>query len=339
MQKIVRNSGNLSAWCGSAFLSLSLTLVFACGCNRGPKIDFATAPVASMRVALTNATAVGPGQKKSLAVTIVAPDGTTWSTNGSGAHKVPWSEFALKSSVVDVNARGKVSLTRDVWQIQGDFGHVTVTMPSHPELTPAELDIPLRFDLRYSVDFSGSKGMDGTDGTNGTDGMAGTDGTITTNGTMGAGGNGSDGTNGTDGMNGGSGGDAPDVQVYLVPMPGNGRLIEVSVAAGDGSPSYFLLDPQGGRLSIRADGGQGGAGGKGGRGGRGGSGGNGIPPGLSGQNGLDGQDGMKGSNGVGGRITVIYDPTVSPYLKQMLALSSVYGPSPVYLERPLKPLW
>lgn len=331
-------SGMLSRCRRNSTALLLLPILIACGCQRAPKIDFATAPVASMSVALTNATAVGPGEKKSLAVTIVAPDGTTWSTNGSGAHKVPWNVFALTSDVVDVDAKGKVSLIRDPRQIHGDFGHVTVTMPSHPELK-AEADIPLRFNLSYRLDFSGSKGMDGMDGTNGTDGMSGTDGTVNADGTLGAGGNGSDGTNGTDGMNGGSGGNAPDVQVYLAPMPGNSRLIEASVSPGGMNPTYFLIDPQGGKLYVSADGGEGGRGGKGGRGGRGGSGGNGIPPGLSGHDGLDGQDGMSGSNGMGGRITVVYDPAVSPFLKQMLALSSMYGPSPEYVERPLQPLW
>lgn len=312
--------------------------LLACGCQTAPKIDFATAPVASIHVTLANATAIGPGQKKSLAVTLTAPDGATWSTNGSGIHKVPWSEFSLSASVVAANAKGQVSLTSDPLQIHSSFGHVTVTMPSHPELK-AEIDIPLRFDLHYRTNFDASNGMDGMSGTNGIDGMRGTDGTPDAQGNLSAGGNGSDGSDATNGTDGSRGGNAPDVQVYLVPAPGDAHLIQASVAAGRQSPEYFLIDAQGGSLSISADGGRGGSGGKGGRGGRGGDGGSGFPPGMRGRDGRDGQDGMNGNSGTGGRITVVYDPGVSPYLNSLLSLSSLYGPSPVYIERPLQPLW
>jgi hypothetical protein len=153
-----------------------------------------------------------------------------------------------------------------------------------------------------------------------------------------AGGNGSDGGNGTDGSNGSAGGDAPSVQIWLTVQPGPQPLLQAGVLAAGTKERYYLIDPQGGSLTVTADGGSGGQGGKGGRGGRGGSGGIGTPPGFSGNNGLDGQDGHAGPDGSGGRITVTYDPSAAPYLKT-LRLSNQNGPKPVFSEQPVAALW
>jgi hypothetical protein len=77
---------------------------------------------------------------------------------------------------------------------------------------------------------------------------------------------------------------------------------------------FYIVDPNGGSLKIRSDGGSRGSGGHGGRAGRGGRGGNGFPDGLSGSDGLAGWDGQPGSDGSGGAITLSVDPAAQPFL-------------------------
>lgn len=113
--------------------------------------------------------------------------------------------------------------------------------------------------------------------------------------------------------------------------------VEASVIAA-GHHRYYLIDPNGGSLSVKADGGPGGSGGRGGRGGSGGSGGIGSPNGSDGRSGSDGRNGSDGSPGRGGLITVNYDPKVKPYLAEILT-SSLNGPKPVFNEVPVAPLW
>jgi hypothetical protein len=212
---------------------------------------------------------------------------------------------------------------------------VSITVPSHPDLQ-AGLDIPLRYDYNFVSNFSGASGTDGMNGSDGLAGMSGSPGSMDPNNPSagGDGGNGSDGSNGSDG---GNGEDAPPVQVRVTLRPGSHPLLQASVVA-TGHHRFYLVDPMGGSLTVKADGGSGGSGGRGGRGGSGGSGGIGSPSGSSGQNGSDGHDGSDGSPGKGGLITVTYDPQVKPYLAQ-IHFSSQNGPKPVLQEASVAPLW
>ncbi len=316
--------------------ALVLTSCSAVQIKLGIKVPLASIQVTGMEVSLPNGPAIAPGQKSALIVTLTGADGKTWATEGKGQGKIMWSDLAVTSSVVTVNKKGIVSLARDPRLSDGKTGHVTITAPSQPNLH-ADLDIPLRYNIAFAAHFDGSsgiKGMDGTDGTNGTDGSAGS---IDANNPS-AGGNGSDGGNGTNGQNGGSGGDAPNVQIWLALQSGTHPLLQAGVLAAGHKERFYLIDPQGGSLTVSADGGEGGAGGKGGRGGQGGQGGIGIPPGSSGNNGLDGQDGHEGFSGSGGSITVNYDPQAKPYLG-ILHLSNQYGPKPVFSQQNVAPLW
>jgi len=101
---------------------------------------------------------------------------------------------------------------------------------------------------------------------------------------------------------------------------------------------FYLVDPQGGTLTVHADGGPGGSGGRGGRGGRGGTGGTGNPSGQNGSDGASGRNGFDGPPGRGGKITVTYDPQAKPYL-EALHLSNREGPASEYREEPVAPLW
>jgi hypothetical protein len=117
----------------------------------------------------------------------------------------------------------------------------------------------------------------------------------------------------------------------------SGPLLQVSVQSGK-SEQLFLVDPNGGSLTVTSAGGSGGSGGRGGRGGRGGSGGAGIPSGRDGMNGSDGRSGFSGHDGKGGSIFVTYDPRVKPYLGA-IQLRNPGGPAPILSEQSVRPLW
>jgi hypothetical protein len=153
-----------------------------------------------------------------------------------------------------------------------------------------------------------------------------------------AGGDGTAGGNGSDGGDGGDGGDGPAVQVMVALKAGSHPMLEFGVMTAGHKERFYLVDPQGGSLTVKSEGGAGGSGGKGGAGGQGGSGGMGTPSGNSGSNGLSGHDGRDGSSGKGGRIAVTYDPAVAPYLAEIHVVNPG-GPKPVFTEAAVAPLW
>jgi hypothetical protein len=301
----------------------------------GWKVYLDRTPVKSIEASLPQGPDIGPGQKCPLVVTFVEPDGKVLTTEGMGGGKVMWKDLNVTADVVTVNQKGVLSLSRDPRVSDGKEGHVIITVPSHPDLR-AELDVPVRYDQKFVANFSGSAGFNGMDGSSGTDGMSGSPGSIDPNNPS-PGGNGGDGTNGSDGSNGGDGGNAPAVQIRVALRAGRQPLLQVSVSAA-GKQKLYLIDPQGGSLTVRADGGSGGSGGKGGHGGRGGMGGSGTPNGSSGRDGWDGHDGFSGSQGRGGNITITYDPRAKSYLG-IFHLSSQNGPAPVFREEAVAALW
>jgi hypothetical protein len=80
--------------------------------------------------------------------------------------------------------------------------HVTVTVPSHPDLR-AELDIPITYDYNFISNFPGSSGSSGLNGSDGLDGMSGSMGSTDPNNPS-PGGNGSNGNDGSNGQDGGT---------------------------------------------------------------------------------------------------------------------------------------
>ncbi len=317
-----------------------VTLLVLGGCTRlqvrlGWKMHLDKVPITSMQASLPKGPGIAPGEKSPLVVVLTEPDGKTLRTEGAGHGKVLWKDLTITARVVTANKKGVVFLPVDPRISDGKVAHVTVTVPSHPDLR-AELDIPLRYDYKFNANFSGSSGSSGFNGSDGIDGTSGTMGSVDPNNPS-PGGDGSNGTDGSNGQDGGSGGDAPPVQILVALRAGSHPLLQVSVSAA-GQQKLYLVDPQGGSLTVRADGGSGGSGGKGGRGGRGGSGGIGTPNGNDGSNGSDGRDGFDGSTGRGGSITVTYDPQARPFLGA-IHLSNQNGPAPVYKEDPVAALW
>ena len=323
----------------SACLGLIPALFTGCSSlslKLGAKVDLSKIPVSAISVRMARDPGIAPGKKASLIATLTGAKGETLTTEGAGHGKVRWKDLAVTATIVRVNAKGVLSLPRDPRKSDNQTGHVVVTVPSQPTLR-AELDVPFRYNIRFTANFSGSKGMDGLNGQDGSDGSMGLPGSIDPNNPS-AGGNGGDGSDGTNGQDGSRGGDAPPVQIRLTMHPGPQPLIEAGVQSRGARERFYLIDPNGGALYVYADGGAGGSGGKGGRGGRGGQGGTGTPDGSNGHDGLDGHAGMDGSSGFGGEITVLYDPSVAPYLAA-LHLSNDGGPRPTFHQQSIPPLW
>jgi len=324
-------------------VSIGLLLICA-GCasvkvKLGWKVNLAQTPVTSIEAKLAKGAGIAPGQKAPLIATVTEPDGKVLDTEGAGHGKVMWKDLQVTATVVTVNNKGVISLSKDPRVSDGKTGHVTITVPSHPGMR-ADLDVPFRYDIAFSANFSGARGMDGSNGMDGMNGAPGSMGSTDPNNPS-PGGNGGNGTNGSDGGDGGPGGNAPPVQVRVALQPAlsaaDHPLLQVSVAAL-GKQKLYLVDPQGGSLTVHADGGQGGSGGHGGRGGQGGSGGSGTPSGSSGSSGMDGRNGFDGAAGRGGLITVTYDPKASQYIS-VIHFSSANGPRPVMQEQEVAKLW
>jgi hypothetical protein len=334
-----RNCRPLTSPARPACLAL-ISLLALNGCSSlqvrlGWKVELDKTPLASIKASLPKGPGIAPGEKSPLVVTFTEPDGKVLTTEGKGQGKVMWKDLKVTASVVTANQKGVVSLPRDPRVSDGKLGHVTITVPSHPDLR-ADIDIPPRYNYKFTANFSGSAGSSGFNGTDGIDGLSGSMGSMDPNNPS-PGGDGTNGSNGSDGQDGGPGGDAPTVQIRVALRSGNPPLLQVSVDAA-GQQKFYLVDPQGGSLTVRADGGQGGSGGKGGRGGRGGSEGIGTPNGRSGSDGMSGRDGLDGRLGRGGSIIVTVDPQASPLITN-LHLSNQGGPKPIFRQEPVAPLW
>lgn len=299
------------------------------------KVLLEKTPVSSIAVKLPNGPKIGPGQKSPLVVAMTEPNGKVLQTEGKGGGKVMWKQLQVKGYILSVNKSGVISLDRDPRVSDRKTGHVTVTVPSHPDLR-ADLDVPFRYDIRYVSNFSGPGGSSGTNGFDGTSGNSGSSGSTDPNNPS-PGGNGTNGSDGSNGGDGGQGGDAPSVDVQVALQAGDHPLLQVSISAL-GRQELYLVDPGGGSLTVHADGGAGGSGGRGGRGGQGGMGGIGSPNGSSGSSGMDGRNGSDGPAGRGGLITMTYDPDAQPYL-DAIHLSHLNGPAPDFRKQSIPLLW
>ncbi|HLZ12580.1 MAG TPA: hypothetical protein VKP58_08340 [Candidatus Acidoferrum sp.] len=331
------SAGNRPFWITAICVTAALA---AAGCSAikvglGARVPLDKTPVTSMTAKLAAGTGIAPGLQAPLVVSFTQPDGKILLTEGKGGGKVMWKDLNVVASVVDVNEKGVLSLREDPRYSEGKTAHVTISAPSHPDLH-TELDIPIRYDAPFVANFPGAPGSDGMNGMDGSAGSSGTMGSTDPNNPS-AGGNGGNGTDGSNGKDGDAGGNAPNVLISVAVRPGDHILLQVSVTAA-GQEKLFLVDPQGGSLTVKADGGRGGSGGRGGRGGSGGSGGIGSPNGSSGLSGQDGRSGFDGAAGKGGSIRVAYDPAAKPFL-DAIHLSNWNGPKPTFNEQPVASLW
>ena len=302
----------------------------------GLRVALAKTPVLNMEASLPHGSAIAPGENSPLVVTFTGQNNKLLVTEGQGKGKVLWRDLAIAASVVTVSRKGIVSLPHDPRLSEGKTGHLSITIPSQPGLH-ADLDVPLTYAYAFRSPYAGPSGSDGINGTDGTNGLDGSPGSIDPNNPS-PGGNGSNGTDGGDGGDGTNGGDGPPLQVFLTLRPGTPQLLQAGVLAPGHKERFYLIDPQGGSLTVISAGGAGGRGGKAGRGGRGGAGGIGSTNGSSGSEGRDGRAGSDGSPGRAGTIAITYDPQAKPFLN-LLHTSNPGGPPPTFTEAPVAPLW
>lgn len=273
-----------------------------------------------LRVATSDGpvTQIAPGSSVVLVVVATLADGSKLESYGLGDGHTPWSDYAV---VVDGGefSNGTLSANGDPRTFTDHTVSFTVSNVHDPS-DKASLAMP----VNYKADFvaqswanSGNSGDWGREGTHGRDGSDDDEG---------SGGPGSNGGDGGSGQTGGSGTHASSmsVDVQLVTDPTFGReLLEVTVQVGGGE-RFYMIDPDGGSMTIYNRGGSGGSGGPGGRGGNGGDGGRGrnSSSGLRGQggngadggNGGDGGDGGDGGNG--GAVTITFSKAASKYQDQ-----------------------
>ncbi len=315
---------------------LPLALLLLTGCSRlqvlvGLRVSLPKIQIASIEASLPKNPGIAPGERSKMIVKVTQPNGKILLTAGAGHGKVLWSDLAVVTEVVTAK-KGTLFLDPDPRGTEGKTGHVSITVPSHPGLL-TELTVPIRYDYPFLANHSGGDGANGSDGSAGTPGSPGSSGSTDPNNPS-PGGNGSDGGSGGNGTSGGDGGNGDNVTVLATLHPGPHPLVEFSVNCLNCSETFFLVDPQGGTMSITALGGSGGSGGAGGKGGSGGSGGIGSPNGSDGRAGSDGSPGSGGSSGSPGTITITYDPSIAPYLGIIRA-----NPTPTYHTSTIAPLW
>jgi len=241
-----------------AICLVSASLLGLSGCasvqvHLGMKVYLDKTPVTTIKASLPKGPAIGPGQKLPLVATVTEPNGKILQTEGAGQGKVMWKDLKVTATIATVNQKGIISRPKDPRISDGKIPHVTIMVPSHPDLY-ADLDIPVRYDETYTANFPGSSGSSGMNGMDGTDGSSGSSGSMDPNNPS-AGGDGGNGTDGSNGGDGGNGGDAPPVQVRIAFRSGTHPLLQVSVSAAGvskaGHDKFYLVDPQGGSLTVK----------------------------------------------------------------------------------------
>jgi hypothetical protein len=233
-----------------------------------------------------------------------------------------------------------VALPADPRKSEGLVPHLKITVKGHPGIA-AEIDIPVRYDVRFVANFSGAAGSDGSAGSDGNSGSDGAAGSTDPKNPQ-PGGVGSDGGAGANGGDGQAGEPGQNLHVWVTLKDGAHPLLAVKVA-GASDERLFLVDPNGGSLLVKTNGGPGGSAGLGGRGGRGGAGGVGTPSGTDGANGADGSTGWPGKGGAAGTIIVIVDPRAKPFMGTLqFSNKSAYGDpglTPEIRGQEVPPLW
>ncbi len=226
---------------------------------------------------------------------------------------VEWDQFG-----VDVEggtfADGKVIISSNFADIKEHQVKVKAYLLKNPELK-SELILHLDYKGGMLADFSGTPGKAGRNGQSGQRGDNGSSSTSPR-----------DGGNGGQGGNGGDGGQGQDIEVFAKMKPDpilKKDLLEVRVKSKTtGVEQIYLVDPDGGKLNVSADGGAGGSGGAGGYGGPGGS--NSYSK-TSGNGGNAGFAGNGGNGAKGGSITVYLDPSADKLPAGTLTYSNEGG--------------
>ncbi len=278
--------------------------------------------IKEMTVASDPAALVAPGGSFRVGATVILDDGKEMKTKGLNDGKVRWGNFIVKVTGGSFND-GDVNIYSDPRKVPG-YKITVVIKPVTDSSIIKTIELPLTFKANYNASFNGRDGDMGKNGDKGEQGRTGS------NDSKGSGGRGTDGRDGQTGGNGGRGEPGQAVDVYLTAFKdatGKTMLKVYAKSRSTDKERFFIVDPEGGSVTINARGGKGGNGGRGGDGGAGGGGGTGHQYGGSagtdsrygsggdggnGGYGADGGDG--GEGGSGGTITIFVDPSAASYV-------------------------
>lgn len=277
-------------------------------------------PVESIDVRFDK-TMLCPGESAQLTIWARTKDGQLLGSENTEDGRVRWDSYRITLNGQPMQD-GRVTIPADPMQVQIP-SRLDISVDGHADVKTA-FTMPIHFRCRFVADFRGQSGRDGASGRDGEAGRKGQDGKSYSVPGKGfqkdPGGNGSDGRDGSDGANGEAGRDAEDVEVRVTmaqPTP-ELRLLQVKVRGMQSRrEQVFLVDPEGGSLTVTAIGGEGGDGGRGGHGGRGGDAGDGEPDGNAGNGGNGGNGGDGADGGKGGRIIVSVSGAAQPYLNAL----------------------
>ncbi|MGZ3459939.1 MAG: hypothetical protein ACXU86_15710, partial [Archangium sp.] len=303
-----------------AVLPLAL-LWLAPGCETfqtalGMKQDLRGKPIQHLEAEVRGGSALCPGAHKPLVVTAILDDGTRLVSEGAGGGKLLWDSFRLQPvGALTVSPQGELFLDKDPQRHTAGPLAVRVEALGASRATVVEVPLSARYDCAFVADFSGKPGHPGANGQNGSLGLDGhdiPDASMSSARRGISGGYGGPGANGSVGETG-QGGDNVEVEVSLAGSAEHPLLQVLTRGVSSGRSERFLVEPQGGSLTIRTHGGTGGAGGRGGIGGSGGQGGDGLPPGNGGNGGAGGSGGNGGDGGPGGHILVRLTPEARAY--------------------------
>lgn len=260
--------------------------------------------------------AVCPGVPQAIEVELTLENGRTKHTRGSGRDHVAWRELKILFDGNPQDGTGFTLYADPRRSLNGPM-ELRVELADRPEVAQTLSVVP-RYDCAFTADFSGFQGAWGVGGaSDGRDGRDGDEAERRDDGSWaGAGQDGRSGTDGSPGATGGQGGPGGQARVFVQRVEvGEQTLVQVLIEgevlrddAWQARTRRFLIDPDGGSLTVDVRGGAGGRGEEGGQGGEGGDGGDGDPPGGIGAGADGGRGGDGGDGGPGGNAEFYVDP-------------------------------
>ena len=160
-----------SRW--ACITALVFAFVTLAGCSSlavwlGLRVRLDKLPVTSVSASMVSkrgcpaVSAQGPGQSARLVLVATTQDGKQFATVGAGSGKVAFDNYTTEATIVAVSKRGVVSLSSDPRVSEGKVAHLHIITTAHPEVV-TDLDIPVRYDIPFVANFSGSDGSAGSD--------------------------------------------------------------------------------------------------------------------------------------------------------------------------------
>ena len=299
----------VSLWLVGLFTLSGCAPLASLGGLVGVKSSLKAKNVTDLSVEIDGDFTICPGGGAPIVITATVDDREELATRATGGD-VGWRNYEIEV-VGGVFREASVFVHPDPRITWGEPAIIRVTPVHHPELA-TEFEVPVSYGCHYVANFSGSSGQSGQPGTSGASGAYGK--SESSSGSYAAPGqDGGDGGHGSHGGDGQSGQDGDDVEVLVDrtthPRTGAHLVRVLTRSLTTDHVELFVIDPEGGSLTVASRGGNGGSGGTGGFGGSGGTGGTGAPAGNGG-NGGDGGDGGDGADGGdGGRVEVLIHPS------------------------------